>query len=52
MELVRGSSPRMCVRIVGSRATADATVALLREELRGANLYYWIVPVLEAGKVE
>lgn len=52
VEQVRGSSRRMCIRIVGSRATADATVALLRAELSGANLYYWIVPVLEAGRIE
>lgn len=51
MELVRGSSPRMCIRIVGARVMADATVALLKEELPGTNLYYWIVPVLEAGRI-
>ncbi|HEX5392021.1 MAG TPA: DUF3240 family protein [Rhodocyclaceae bacterium] len=52
VEQVRGSSRRMCIRIVGARETADATVALLREHLSGANLFYWIVPVLEAGRIK
>jgi hypothetical protein len=50
-EQVRGSARRLCVRTVGSRATADGIVALLREHLPRANLFYWITPVLDAGRI-
>lgn len=51
VERVRGSARRLVVRIVAPRATADAVLVLLREHLTGANLYYWITPVLDAGRI-
>jgi len=51
-EQVRGSARRLAVRMVTARATADAVIALLREHLPRANLFYWITPVLDAGRIE
>ncbi len=48
-ELVSGHAPRVQIQIVGEIAAMRAVIALLREQLPRANLYYWLSPVLEAG---
>ncbi len=50
-ELVSGHAPRVQLQLVGSLADLQAVLARLRESYPGANLFYWIVPVLEAGRI-
>lgn len=50
-ELVRGHSPRTQFRLVGSLADMQAILALLKEHYPHANIFYWIVPVLEFGRI-
>lgn len=48
-ELVAGHAPRTQFRIIGDEAALRGVLALLKAELPHANLYYWLVPVIEAG---
>ncbi len=51
-ELVCGHVHRKRLDTVCSdQAKADAILALLRHAFAGANLYYWIVPVLAHGRL-
>lgn len=50
-ELVSGHSPRMQIRMIGDEAELRGVLAMLKDELPGANLYYWLVPVIEAGRL-
>lgn len=50
-ERVAGHAPRTQIRLIGAEADLRALLALLRETLPGANIYYWLVPVLEAGRL-
>lgn len=50
-ELVRGHAPRVQVRLVGPLADMQAILALIREHYPHANIFYWIVPVLEMGRI-
>lgn len=50
-ELVAGHAPRTQFRLIGSEAELRSVLALLKAELPGANLYYWLVPVIEAGRL-
>ena len=50
-EQVMGSARRLAIRIVSSRETANGVIALLKESLSGAKVFYWVVPVLEAGRI-
>lgn len=50
-ELVSGHSPRMQIQLAGNRADVEAVLALLRERLPHANIFYWIVPVLALGRI-
>lgn len=50
-ELVSGHSPRTQLRTVGPEDKLRAIIALLREKLPHANIVYWLVPVLEFGRV-
>jgi len=51
-EQVRGSARRTTVRLVVPPETAQALVELLRQNLAGAHLFYWITPILAAGRIE
>ncbi|GAB2181851.1 hypothetical protein DLREEDagrD3_20740 [Denitratisoma sp. agr-D3] len=51
-EQVRGSARRTTVRLVVPPETAQALVDLLRQNLAGAHLFYWITPILDAGRIE
>lgn len=51
-EQVRGSARRTTVRLVVPPATAEDLVELLRQNLAGAHLFYWITPILAAGRIE
>ncbi|MFN4342933.1 MAG: DUF3240 family protein [Azonexus sp.] len=48
-ELVEGNAPRAVIRTVGPEAAKREIIALLRRELPGANISFWLVPVIEAG---
>lgn len=50
-ELVRGHAPRVQIRLVGPEADMQAILALLRQHYPHANIFYWIVPVLEMGRI-
>lgn len=50
-ELVSGHSPRTQIRMIGEEASMRGVLAMLKDELPGANLYYWLVPVIEAGRL-
>lgn len=50
-ELVSGHSPRMQIRMIGEEAELRGVLAMLKDELPGANLYYWLVPVIAAGRL-
>lgn len=50
-ELVAGHAPRTQIRMIGSEADLRGVLALLKAALPGANLYYWLVPVIAAGRL-
>lgn len=51
-ELVCGHVRRKRLDTVcSSRERADAILALLCEQFSGANLYYWLTPVLAHGRL-
>lgn len=51
-ELVSGHAPRQLVQMVGTVAEMQAIVALVRRELAHANIFYWLAPVLESGRIQ
>lgn len=50
-ERVCGHSPRVQMQSVGSEAAMRAVLALLREALPQANIYYWLLPVSDMGRL-
>jgi len=50
-ERVRGHAPRVQVQSVGREDAMHEVLALLRRELPQANIYYWLLPVSEAGRL-
>lgn len=50
-ELVSGHAPRTQIRMIGDEAAMRGVLAMLKGELPGANLYYWLVPVIAAGRL-
>jgi hypothetical protein len=50
-ELVAGHSPRTQIRMVGPEENMRAVLALLKAQLPRANLFYWLVPVIEMGRL-
>lgn len=50
-ELVSGHSPRTQIRTVGSEDDMRAVLALIKESLPEANIFYWMVPVIEMGRL-
>jgi len=50
-ELVSGHSPRTQIRTVGSEESMRAVLALIKAELPQANVFYWLVPVIEMGRL-
>lgn len=50
-ELVTGHSPRRIVRTVGSETAMRSVLAEIRAAMPQANVYYWLVPVIEAGRL-
>jgi len=50
-ELVSGHAPRMQIRMVGNEETMRQVLALIKTELPRANIFYWLVPVIEMGRL-
>ena len=50
-ELVAGHSPRTQIRMVGPEENMRAVLALLKAQLPRTNLFYWLVPVIEMGRL-
>ena len=50
-DLVAGHSPRVQIRTVGPEENMRAVLALLKAQLPRTNLFYWLVPVIEMGRL-
>ena len=50
-ELVAGHSPRTQIRMVGPEEKMRAVLTLLKSELPRANVFFWLVPVIEMGRL-
>jgi len=50
-ELVSGHSPRTQIRTVGSEESMRAILALIKADLPRANVFYWLIPVIEMGRL-
>ena len=50
-ELVSGHSPRTQIRTVGPEEQMRAVLALIKGSLPHANIFYWLVPVIEMGRL-
>lgn len=50
-ELVAGHAPRTVIRTVGPEADKRQVLALIKQQLPRANVFYWITPVIEAGRL-
>lgn len=50
-ELVSGHSPRTQIRTVGSEESMRAVLAMIKAEMPRANIFFWLVPVIEMGRL-
>ena len=50
-ELVAGHSPRTQIRMVGPEERLRAVLALIKADLPQANVFFWLVPVIEMGRL-
>jgi hypothetical protein len=50
-ELVAGHSPRTRIQTVGSEEAMRTVLSLIRRELPRANMFFWLVPVIEMGRL-
>lgn len=50
-EQVSGHAPRLSIQMIGEIERLQAVPAVLRASLPHARLYYWLVPVLESGRL-
>lgn len=50
-ELVSGHSPRTQIRMVGPEESMRAVLVLIKGELPRANIFYWLMPVIEMGRL-
>ncbi len=50
-ELVAGHSARVIMRMVGDDEAMRELLRLIKTELPRARVYYWLVPVLEQGRL-
>ena len=48
-ELVAGHAPRTVIRPVGPEAAKREVLALIKRELPRANVFYWLMPLIEAN---
>lgn len=50
-ELVRGHTPRIQIQTVGDEADMRAALALIKSKLPQANVFYWLLPVIEVARL-
>ncbi len=50
-ELVSGHSPRLQIRLAGTEEAMRAVLALIKAELPRANIFFWLVPIIEMGRL-
>ena len=50
-ELVAGHSPRTQIRMVGPEEDMRAVLELIKNEMPRANVFFWLVPVIEMGRL-
>jgi len=50
-EMVAGHVPRIVINSVGPEAKMREVLALIKSTLPMCNLYYWLVPVSEMGRL-
>lgn len=50
-ELVNGHSPRLQIRLAGTEEAMRAVLVLIKSELPRANIFYWLVPIIEMGRL-
>lgn len=50
-ELVRGHVPRVQIQSVGAETSMRAVIDLIRSTLPQANIFYWLLPVIEVGRI-
>ena len=50
-ELVSGHSPRTQIRMAGTEERMRAVLELIKADLPHANIFYWLVPVIEMGRL-
>ena len=50
-ELVSGHSPRTQIRAVGTEENMRAVLAMIKAKLPNTNIFFWLVPVIEMGRL-
>lgn len=50
-ELVSGHAPRTTIQTVGTESSMQVIIELIRRQLPGANVFYWLTPVIDMGRV-
>jgi len=50
-ELVSGHSPRTQIRMVGPEERMRAVLELIKGELPRANVFFWLIPVIDMGRL-
>lgn len=50
-QLVAGHAPRTHFRSIGEEHEMRALLAAIKAALPQANIYYWLTPVIEAGRL-
>ncbi|MDR2187231.1 MAG: DUF3240 family protein [Azonexus sp.] len=48
-ELVDGHARRTVIRSVGSETAMREIIALIRQTLPRANIYFWLTPIIDMG---
>jgi hypothetical protein len=50
-ELVAGHTPRTMLQTAGDEATMRAAMAMIKQALPRANIYFWLTPVIALGRL-
>ena len=50
-ELVSGHSPRTQIQTAGPEASMRAVLTLIKKELPLANVFFWLLPVIDMGRL-
>lgn len=50
-ELVSGHAPRTTIQTVGEEAGLRMVIDLICRHLPGANVFYWLTPVIDSGRL-